>query len=65
LHDPGAVQKELQEAERQHAAGKISDEELAESQSDAVGRLTAVRNPLHDPAEDIPHNNTDRSSRHG
>ena len=43
LHDPAAVRAELAEAERLHAAGEISDEELAEWQQEALGRLTTVR----------------------
>jgi hypothetical protein len=46
LHDPAVVRAELAEADRLHAAGEISDDELAERQQEALGRLTAVRNPL-------------------
>jgi hypothetical protein len=46
LHDPAAVRAELEEAERLAADGVISDEELAERQQEALGRLTNVWNPL-------------------
>jgi hypothetical protein len=48
LHDPAAVRKELEEAERLHAAGEISDDELAERQQEALSRLSAttVYNPV-------------------
>ena len=52
LHDPAAVRAELEEAERLHAAGEISDEELAARQRDALGRLITVRNPLQGMPQD-------------
>jgi cytochrome c-type biogenesis protein CcmH/NrfG len=48
LHDPAAVRAELEEAERLHAKGLISDEELAERQRDALSRLTTTWNPGRD-----------------
>ena len=45
LHDPAAVRAELEEAERLHADGVISDEELAARQQDALSRLTTVWKP--------------------
>jgi hypothetical protein len=48
LHDPAAVQRELEEAERAHEAGEISDEELARWQQEALSRLTSVRDPTQD-----------------
>jgi len=48
LHDPAVVRKELEEAERLHAAGEISDDELAERQQEALSRLTTIRNALQD-----------------
>lgn len=40
LYDPAAVRRQLEEAEEARASGQISDEELAEAQQEAVGRLT-------------------------
>jgi len=40
LHDPAAVRRQLEEAEEARAAGRISGEELAETEQAAVGRLT-------------------------
>ena len=39
LHDPASIRRQLEQAERAHAAGKISDEELARVQAQAVDRL--------------------------
>lgn len=39
LHDPARIRRELEEAERQRAAGKISDEELSRAEQAAVARL--------------------------
>jgi hypothetical protein len=39
LHDPAAVRRKLEEAERARAAGQISDAELAQIQEEALGRL--------------------------
>lgn len=46
LHDPARVRRELEEAEQRHAAGEISDDELAQIETDAMGRLGANVNPL-------------------
>ena len=47
LHDPAVVRKELDEADRLHAAGEISDDELAMRQQESLSRLTtASQNPL-------------------
>jgi hypothetical protein len=46
--DPAAVRAELTEAERLHAEGLISDEELAERQQDALNRLTTVWDPAQE-----------------
>ena len=40
LYDPAAVRRQLEEAEEARAAGRISEEELAEIQQAAIGRLT-------------------------
>jgi hypothetical protein len=39
MHDPAAVRRELEEAERQRASGALSDEELARIQAEVLGRL--------------------------
>jgi|1186.fasta_scaffold1235715_2 hypothetical protein len=39
LHDPARIRRELEEAQWQRAAGKISDEELSRAQHEAVARL--------------------------
>jgi Gas vesicle protein G len=39
LHDPASVRRQLEQAEQAHAAGEISDEDLARAQAEAVGRL--------------------------
>lgn len=46
LHDPTRVRRELEEAEQRHAAGEISDDELTQIETDAMGRLGANVNPL-------------------
>jgi Gas vesicle protein G len=38
-HDPARIRRELEEAQRQRAAGKISDEELSRAEHAAVARL--------------------------
>jgi hypothetical protein len=48
LHDPATVRAEIEEAERLHADGAISDEELADRQQDALSRLTTTWNPARD-----------------
>lgn len=39
LHDPARVRRELEEAQRRHAAGEISDEELSRIENEAIGNL--------------------------
>lgn len=39
LNDPARIRQELEEAQRQWAAGDISDEELARIQNEVTGRL--------------------------
>jgi Gas vesicle protein G len=43
LADPATVRRELEEVERAHAAGEISDEEAAELEKEIVARYTQVR----------------------
>lgn len=43
LYDPARVRRELEEAQRRHAAGEISDEELSGVESEATGSLLAPR----------------------
>ena len=39
LHDPASVRRQIEQAEQAHAAGQISEEDLARVQAQAVGRL--------------------------
>jgi hypothetical protein len=39
LHDPASVRRQLEQAEEAHAAGQISEEDLARIQAQAVDRL--------------------------
>ena len=39
LHNPASVRRQLEQAEEAHAAGEISDEDLARMQAQAVDRL--------------------------
>jgi Gas vesicle protein G len=39
LHSPASVRRQLEQAERAHAAEEISDEDLARVQAQAVDRL--------------------------
>jgi hypothetical protein len=48
LHDPATVRAEIEEAERLHADGVISDQELADRQQDALSRLTTTWDPGRD-----------------
>jgi hypothetical protein len=43
LHDPAAVRRQLEEAQRAEASGDLSDEDVARLEGQAVGRL---RSPL-------------------
>jgi hypothetical protein len=42
LHDPARLRRQLEEAERMHAAGQISDSELSQIQEDTTARLTGA-----------------------
>lgn len=50
LRDPSRVRRELEEAQRQAAAGEISDEELAEIQNAAMRNLIPTADPSRPPA---------------
>ena len=39
LRDPASVRRQLERAEKAHAAGEISEEELARMQAQAIDRL--------------------------
>ena len=39
LHDPASVRRQLEQAEQAHAAGEISEEDLARIQAQAVDSL--------------------------
>jgi hypothetical protein len=40
LNDPAAIEQQLAEAERAHARGELSDEELADVEDELLRRLT-------------------------
>ena len=50
LHDPARIRRELDEAERRHDAGEISDEEFAEVQDELTGTLVVKAAPPPAPA---------------
>jgi Gas vesicle protein G len=58
LNDPVRVRRELEEAQRRHAAGEITDEELAEIESEIASRFVprttraAVPTNTTDPSHD-------------
>jgi hypothetical protein len=39
LHDPAAVRRQLEEAQEARVSGEISDQELAQVEAEATGRL--------------------------
>ena len=39
LHDPAAARRQLEEAEEARVSGEISDQDLAQIESEAAGRL--------------------------
>jgi len=39
LHDPARIRRELEDAQRRHEAGEITDEELAQVEDRATGLL--------------------------
>lgn len=39
LHNPASIRRQLEQAERAHAAGEISDEDLARVQAQTVDRM--------------------------
>jgi len=59
LNDPARIRRELEEAERQRAAGEITDEELARIQDEVTSRLVGPVVPQESPAT------TTGGERHG
>jgi Gas vesicle protein G len=59
LNDPVRIRRELEEAERQRAAGEITDEELARIQQEVTSRLVGPVVPAEAPAT------TTGGERHG
>ena len=53
LHDPTRIRHELEEAERRHATGEISDDERASLEHEATARLgvTVIPGATVDPRE--------------
>ena len=45
LRDPARIRRELEEAQRQAAAGEISEEQLSEIQNAAMARLIPTAHP--------------------
>jgi hypothetical protein len=41
LHDPAAVRRQLEEAQQARASGELSDEDVAQVEEQAVGRLSS------------------------
>jgi hypothetical protein len=39
LHDPASVRRQLEEIEQAHSAGKMSSEDVARAEAQAVGRV--------------------------
>lgn len=54
LHDPVSVRRQLEQAERAHAAGEISDEELARVQAQELDRVLSQPANRVDPATGAP-----------
>jgi Gas vesicle protein G len=52
LHDPARVRHELEEAQRRHAAGDISDAELSRIQNEAISSLISTRSAAAATAND-------------
>jgi hypothetical protein len=52
LRDPARIRRMLEEAERKHAAGEISDEELASVEEQVTGLLIPQEMPAGDAAGD-------------
>jgi Rod binding domain-containing protein len=53
LRDPARVRRELEEAQRQAAAGEISAEELAEIENAAMRNLIPTADPSRPPAASL------------
>ena len=47
LSDPAAVEQQLAEADRAHARGELSDEELADLEDELLRRLTGQEGEWH------------------
>lgn len=54
LHDPAAVRRQLEEAQRARASGEMSDEDVAWLERQAVGRLRSPVSRRGSPAEPLP-----------
>jgi Gas vesicle protein G len=48
LHDPASVRRELEEAEGARASGEACDEEVAQVEGQAVGRLVSTAGQADD-----------------
>lgn len=46
FHDPAAVRRRLEEAQEAKVSGKASDEEVAEVEGEALGRLIDTGSPV-------------------
>ena len=52
LHDPARVRRELEEAQQRHAAGEISDAELAQIEEESTAALITRPSALPAPPPD-------------
>jgi cytochrome c-type biogenesis protein CcmH/NrfG len=51
VYDPASVRRELEEAQRQRAAGNISEEEMTRIEQEATSRLVTPQPPAGAPSE--------------
>ena len=51
FYDPASVRRELEEAQRQRAAGDISEEELTRIEQEATSRLVTPQSPAGSASE--------------
>lgn len=61
LHDPALIRRKLEDAQRRHAAGEITDEELANAEGQATRLVVSRQMPAGKPNGDEKPNGDDRS----
>lgn len=52
LHDPARIRRDLEDAQQRHAAGEITDEELARAEGQATGLVVSRQMPAGKPNGD-------------